>query len=219
MVEEMIPLAKGAEADLYRVQFSSIFFPTDLFREVILKIRVPKGYRVPQLDRQIRRQRTISEAKIIRDSRSAGANVPLVLGAWVEKCILVIEWIEGTRLKEYLAGRGPERVEACRQAGEQLALLHRGGIVHGDPTTSNMILSDGRVYLIDFGLAEYSDSLEKRAVDLHLIKTAIRSTHYSSSARYFSALVDGYASLMGDQAPEILGRSKAIEKRGRYVER
>ena len=98
-------------------------------------------------------------------------------------------------------------------------MLHKHGIVHGDPTTSNMILKGDEVYLIDFGLAEYSDSVEKRAVDLHLMKTAIKSTHFRRFRPYYAAAVEGYCVEMGNGARAVLERCRLIEKRGRYVER
>lgn len=212
-------LAKGAEADLYEADFADLFFPSSSFDKIILKRRIPKGYRIPQIDIHLRRSRTVSEAKIIHDSGLAGTNVPSLLGVWIDSCTLVMEKIEGTRLKEFLTKGGMEGTGACTKAGIQLGLLHRGGIVHGDPTTSNMILRDNSVFLIDFGLAEYSESIEKRAIDLHLLKTALKSTHYDHFAHYLRAVLDGYRSEMGDKSDEIIERCTSIEKRGRYVER
>jgi len=215
----MTLITKGAEGDIYSARFSDVFFESPQFSEVIIKRRIPKGYRIPELDLQLRRQRTISEARIIHDSRAAGANVPVILGVWTDACTLVMERIQGIRLKELLNQQEKDGTEACRKAGRQLALLHRHGIVHGDPTTSNMILSGRDVYLIDFGLAEYSDSVEKRAVDLHLMKTAIKSTHFRRFRPYYAAAVEGYCTAMGEGAQAVLVRSRLIEKRGRYVER
>ncbi len=219
MVEEVKLIAKGAEADLYEAPFSQIFFDSMTFDRVIMKLRIPKSYRVHELDVQLRRQRTLSEAKIIHDSRSGGANVPIILGVWLEKCLIVMEKIEGTRLKEFLAMKGEGRVEACRRAGAQIGLLHRAGIVHGDPTTSNMILTNGSVYLIDFGLAEYSESLEKKAIDLHLLKTAMKSAHFRTFKEYYAAALRGYGEETGKECAEVFERCAEIEKRGRYVER
>ena len=220
MGEGMTLITKGAEGDIYSAKFSDVFFQSPQFSEVIIKRRIPKGYRIPELDLQLRRQRTIWEAKIIHDSRAAGANVPIILGVWTDTCTLVMERIEGIRLKELLNQQGEkDGAEACRKAGRQIALLHRHGIVHGDPTTSNMISRGEDVHLIDFGLAEYSDSVEKRAVDLHLMKTAIKSTHYHRFRPYYAAAVEGYCAEMGEGAQAVLERSKLIEKRGRYVER
>jgi TP53 regulating kinase-like protein len=212
-------MAKGAEADLYEADFSEVFFPSSSYDKVILKRRIPKGYRIPEIDLQLRRSRTISEAKIIHDSGASGANVPALLGVWGGSCTLVMEKIEGTRLKEFLSVGGPEGMGTCRKAGAQLGILHRRGIVHGDPTTSNMILRNGSVYLIDFGLAEYSESIEKRAIDLHILKTALKSTHFDHFEEYLDGVLEGYGREMGEVSGEVLARCTAIEKRGRYVER
>ena len=215
----MMLIAKGAEADLYEAEYSEIFFPSNSFDRIVLKRRIPKGYRIPRLDQQLRRSRTISEAKIILDSRQAGANVPFLLGVWTDSCTLVMEMIRGTRLKELLSSDIGAGIEVCRKAGAQLGMLHSAGVVHGDPTTSNMICKEGSVYLIDFGLAEYSESIEKRAIDLHLLKTALKSTHFDHFREYLEAVLDGYRREMGEMSREIEARCTSIEKRGRYVER
>jgi len=219
MGQGLTAIAKGAEADLYSARFSDVFFTTSTFREVIIKRRVPKGYRIPELDLQIRTQRTVAEARILAEARRIGANVPAVLGVWRKHCVLVMERIEGTRLKELLNTDVEGRLDACREAGRQLGILHRGGIVHGDPTTSNMILRNRDVYVIDFGLAEFSDSVEKRAVDVHLLKTAMASTHFHLFSAYYSSALEGYESEMGKDASTVLDRLSEVEKRGRYVER
>ncbi len=114
---------------------------------------------------------------------------------------IAMEFIEGgERLKELLERlpMGGERLGLCREIGRQVGRLHEaGGIVHGgDLTTSNMILRDGRVYLIDFGLADFDATLEARGgVDLHLLKRAMESTHYTwferGASRPFSRLRRG----------------------------
>jgi TP53 regulating kinase-like protein len=211
-------IAKGAEGDLYEADFEEIYFESTNFSRVIIKKRIPKGYRVPELDLQLRRQRTISEAKVIHEARGAGVNVPTLLGIWTDECTLVMEKLEGPRLKELLI-EGADGGRACFDAGRQIGRLHGAGLVHGDPTTSNMILVHGAVFLIDFGLAEFSDSIEKRAVDLHILKTALKSTHFAHFRELYSFALDGYREEMGDFAAEILQRCESIEKRGRYFER
>jgi TP53 regulating kinase-like protein len=211
-------MAKGAEANLYTADFSDIFFPCADFGEVVVKERIPKGYRIQELDLQLRRQRTVAEAKIIHDARRSGSNVPAILGVWPESCVILMEKINGVLLRDHLNSEAPGRVGACRLAGRQLAVLHDSGIVHGDPTTSNMILRGDELYLVDFGLAEYSDHVEKRAVDLHLLKTTMKSTHFHEFDRFYRAAVEGYRVELPD-AEEVLERCRSIEKRGRYVER
>ena len=53
------------------------------------------------------------------------------------------------------------------------------GIMHGDLTTSNMILreADGRCVLIDFGLAQVTSEIEQRGVDIHVMFQTLKSTN------------------------------------------
>ena len=54
--------------------------------------------------------------------------------------------------------------------GQILAKLHNVGMLHGDLTTSNMMIqSNGSLVLIDFGLARVSSNPEELAVDLYVL--------------------------------------------------
>jgi TP53 regulating kinase-like protein len=83
-----------------------------------------------------------------------------------------------------------------------------------------MILnSEDRVVFVDFGLGEKTDELEPKAVDLHLMKRALQSTHFRFAQDCFDAVMNGYADVLGPEtARETLQKIEAIEKRGRYVE-
>jgi TP53 regulating kinase-like protein len=62
--------------------------------------------------------------------------------------------------------------------GSILAKLHSNGVVHGDLTTSNMMIQEnGALVLIDFGLAHISSNPEDLAVDLYVLERALLSTH------------------------------------------
>ena len=41
-----------------------------------------------------------------------------------------------------------------------------------------MIIKENKIYFIDFGLSFFSSRIEDRAVDLHLVKEALQSTHH-----------------------------------------
>jgi TP53 regulating kinase-like protein len=72
--------------------------------------------------------------------------------------------------------------------------------------------------LIDFGLAEYSTEVEKKGIDLHLLKRALDSTHFQNTQEYFSHIMHGYANIMGQQnALQVQKRVNEIAKRGRYT--
>lgn len=109
----------------------------------------------------------------------------------------------------------------CRHVGSLIGHLHSGGIVHGDLTTSNMILRQGaKLFFIDFGLSDYSRELEAKGVDLLLMSRAFKSTHFALHSKAFAAVVDGYQEALGkDDTQLVLKKMHEIETRGRYSER
>ena len=101
-----------------------------------------------------------------------------------------------------------------KEAGKQISLLHKNDIIHGDLTTSNMILSkENKVSIIDFGLGYISKKIEDKAVDLHLIKQALEAKHFKNHEELFKNLIKNYKS---KDSKKVLERLKAVEKRGRY---
>jgi TP53 regulating kinase-like protein len=133
---------------------------------------------------------------------------------------IIMEYVEGKQVKIILNDLSKsERLHLCRHIGVLIGRLHSNGIIHGDLTTSNMILTSyGKVFLVDFGLGEYSKELEARGVDLHLMKRALQSTHYKYAKECFEAVVEGYAQVMGTEiAKNVLEKISEIERRGRYV--
>jgi len=177
MSEKLI--SQGAEAKIY------------LSDETINKDRIPKGYRHPQLDIQIRTRRTKSEAKILTKALSANVQVPKVLNT--EKFNLQIEYIDGDRLSETLNSYPPKKqFKVMKQIGKQVALLHENNLIHGDLTTSNTIWKDDKVFIIDFGLGFVSTKQEDKAVDLHLIKQALEAKHYQNHEDLFKEFCKGY---------------------------
>jgi Kae1-associated kinase Bud32 len=130
-----------------------------------------------------------------------------------------MEFIEGIRLKEALNSFDKKAVEKlCFHVGELVGKLHSAGIVHGDLTTSNMILKDNEIYFIDFGLGEFSRSIEDQGVDMNLLYEALKSTHFKILEICWKNVVEGYKKEY-QKAKEVLKRIEEIEKRGRYVVR
>lgn len=185
--------------------------------KAIFKLRVPKAYMDASLDRSLRFERTMKEAKVLTTAYRAGVRVPRVYAVYPSMGLIVMELIEGPTLKDVIDSDGPWRQLAV-EAGRQVGLLHRAGIVHGDSTTSNMIVSGGAVYLIDFGLADFSLSPEDRAVDVHLLREAVTSTHPYIADELYSLFLKGYESALGREAARVVAeRARAVEMRGRYV--
>jgi TP53 regulating kinase-like protein len=96
-------------------------------------------------------------------------------------------------------------------------MLHTKSIIHGDLTTSNFIIKNNKLVLLDFGLSYYSERREDMATDIRLIKEVFASAHIDIM-RAFSRFMEGYASVMGwKKADKILENVKEIEQRGRYA--
>lgn len=211
-------IKQGAEARIYLASFEELYFPLGT-EKVIIKDRIPKRYRIKEIDEKLRKERTVREARILYRAKEFGVKVPHIYEVDLKDMRIVMEFIEGERLKEVLEKVPMEdRLKLCREIGRQLGKIHEAGIVHGDLTTSNMILKRGEIYFIDFGLAEFDPTLEAQGVDLHLLKRAMESTHYRWFDKGFEAVIQGYARVRGEEKAEALKEKiEEIESRGRYV--
>ncbi|ATZ60630.1 MAG: Kae1-associated kinase Bud32 [Methanosarcinales archaeon Met12] len=172
----------------------------------VVKQRILKRYRVGEVDERLRRERTKSEAKLISEARRCGVPTPIIHD--VTDYDIVMEHIEGPQLKHVLD------VELSEKVGELVGRLHTSGIVHGDLTTSNMIISTCRIYLIDFGLAYFDRSIEAQGVDVHVLFQTFEGTHKGHDD-LIKAFSRGYRRAFSG-ADAVLQRVKEIESRGRY---
>ncbi len=206
-------IKKGAEANLYLEEWHGI--------KAIIKKRMPKKYRIYELDTKIRQTRTVREAQLIRNAKTVGIPSPIIYAIDLEKTTIIMKHIEGTRVKEVLnTPTFEKKQELCYQIGQLIGQLHNAGIIHGDLTTSNMIVSKNRIYLLDFGLGDHSIDLEERGVDLLLIKRAFQSAHYQYFKQCFDGLIKGYKQEVGEEmSKEVMKRLRDIERRGRYTSR
>jgi len=205
-------IKKGAEASLFLEEWHGL--------KVILKKRLSKKYRVPELDRTIQIQRTKHEPHVIHRAKEAGVPTPVIYMVDIAEATIVMEYVEGKQVKNVLNELPTEkRIKLCRYIGELIGKLHGSGIIHGDLTTSNMILTPtGKMVFIDFGLSEQTMEVEAKGVDLHLLKRALHSTHYLHADECFEAIMEGYEKTVGEkEAKLVLEKILEIEKRGRYV--
>lgn len=208
---------KGAEANLY---YGSWFD-----KKVIFKYRIPKKYRIEELDKTIRNARTLNEARALIRVKNYGLNVPQVYEIDTKNSIIVMKYIEGEKLKDALESLdNSKKEEIFKEIGRYIAILHMNGHIHGDITTSNIILTKNqKIFFIDFGLHEYSDSIEDKSVDLHLLKRILISTHGKDSNMCFNAFLRGYHQEYPEESTEesrqIMKNIDVIETRGRYVKK
>jgi len=201
-------LYQGAEAKIILTEY--------LGKKVVEKRRLKKSYRIKEIDEKLISYRTKEEAKLITQSRECGVSVPIIYDLDVVKGIITMEYLEGPRVKDIFDDIDDEkRKKLCENIGEKIGRLHKNNIIHGDITTSNMILIDDRIYFIDFGLGEKKDETELKGVDLHVLMEAIESTH-SKYSSYFNYVLEGYKKSMKKEAITVIRKIDEIIKRGRY---
>ena len=177
---------------------------------LVFKRRIRKRYRIKEIDERIRKERTRSEAKLISEARRRGIPTPIIFDIF--DYTLVMERIEGDLVREVITPRISEQI------GELVGKLHRNGIIHGDLTTSNLILgNDNILYLIDFGLSFFDSSIEAMGVDVHVFFQSLKAT-CKSWKELKESFIKGYTRSLPD-APQVLTRVSEIEQRGRYVAR
>lgn len=173
----------------------------------VRKTRPAKSYREKELDIRIRQERTLREARITSEARRLGVRTPIIRD--ISQFELEMERIEGEKLKDVIDRR------LSMMVGETVGRLHSGGIIHGDLTTSNMMLSEERICLIDFGLSFYEKTVEAQGVDVHVYFQTLESTH-DSPEELKEAFTIGYARTQ-PQADAVLQRAREIKARGRYL--
>ena len=163
-------------------------------RNKVVKDRTAKGYRIAEIDRKLRSSRTRGEAGILGRLARIGFSSPKALRANEKTGKLEIEFISGPKVKEVL-----EKIDYARLSGDigkKIAMLHNNNIIHGDLTTSNMILHGREVYFVDFGLSFLSERVEDREMAFQACLAAYRKNCRNGA--------------------EVLKRLEIVEKRGRY---
>jgi len=198
---------RGAEGDIFSLDWNG--------RPSILKTRKIKAYRHPELDRKIRRHRTVHESEIASFVKSFGVPAPLIYFVDARKHEIIMQRISGTPVHDL----PPGKIVSCSEPiGKIVGLLHKNGVMHGDLTTSNFILAGGRVHVIDFGLAVKTEKPEDHAVDLRLIKEILNSAHARIMDEAWKGFLGGYRSAVGAAySGKILRLVSVIEGRGRYA--
>lgn len=198
---------KGAEADIYVTIWNGL--------DSILKIRKKKDYRVHSLDMRIRTLRTIREAKMISEAKSFGITTPLVYFVDEKKCKIYLQLIKGKLVRDLSLNK---IIKICTEIGKIVGTLHKNGIMHGDLTTSNFILSNQGLVILDFGLSQKTDKVDDYAIDLRLFKEVLNSAHAQIVEDAWLSFVLGYRKILGNMLTEkVLSHVSIIEKRGRYA--
>ncbi|WNY28600.1 tRNA N6-adenosine threonylcarbamoyltransferase, mitochondrial [Methanimicrococcus stummii] len=183
--------------------------------EMVVKERIQKNYRLPQIDSKLRKERTRTEVRMLTEARRCGITVPVIYG--VSDYAIKMEQIQGLPLKFVI----DENETIAEEVGKTIGKLHANNIIHGDLTTSNMIYkqtpdSDAKLYLIDFGLSFSENSVEAKGVDIHVLFQTFDSSH-KNPEKLKDLFAAGYRKSY-KEADSILKRAEEIKMRGRYIE-
>lgn len=206
-------LKQGAEA--------RIFESTFLGRRSIVKERFSKKYRHPVLDSKLTLKRLNAEARCMTKARRLGVYTPALYAMDPLLYTLTLEYVEGPAVKEVLLAFGEDGIieerldDLATQIGEAIGKLHDGGLIHGDLTTSNMLIQSGtnRLVLIDFGLSFTSTIPEDKAVDLYVLERALLSMH-SSCGNVMDRILTAYRR-SSKQWSATLNKLAQVRQRGR----
>lgn len=206
-------LKQGAEARVFESSFVG--------RRSIVKERFSKKYRHPLLDSKLTLKRLNAEARCMTKARRLGVPTPVLYAVDPLLHTLTFEFVDGPSVKEILLDFGLNGVieeqleDIALQIGNAIGKLHDGGLVHGDLTTSNMIIKKGanQLVLIDFGLSFTSTLPEDKAVDLYVLERALLSMH-SSCGNVMDKILTAYRK-SSKQWSSTMNKLAQVRQRGR----
>lgn len=212
----MIPakeiINKGAEAVIFK------------YKNIIVKNRIEKTYRHPIIDQKLRKFRTNREIKIMKKLSELNILTPKLIlnnqdvnnfmlsNEINPKYSIAMDFINGIQLKNLVNENNYPKYGQL--IGETIAKIHNNNIVHGDLTTSNMMMEFDDFFLIDFGLSSFSSKIEDKAVDLHLLKESINSKHSAFAREFFDNILVNYQQNIKNY-DDIMTRFRVVEKRGK----
>jgi len=207
-------LAKGAESDIY----SSYWMD----EETISKVRNGKNYRIKEIDEKIRKARTKKEAKLLTDVKKSGVRSPILYDIDLLNKSIVMEKIIGPLFKDFIETLDDNEKESLSIAiGENIGRMHKSDIIHGDITSSNIIINDkNEIVFIDFGLGKYSNLIEDKCVDLIVLKKSLQSVDFKVANEIFDHVLNGYISSYDHDDVDknkIIEKISEIQSRGRYT--
>ncbi len=197
---DMKKIGDGAEAIIY------------LNKDIVVKDRIKKGYRLKEIDEKLRKFRTRRETKVLEKLHAIDFPIPKLILSDDKNMLIKMQFLKGKKLRDALNKNNCVRL--CKELGKKIAILHKNNIIHGDLTTSNMIFNK-EIYFIDFGLSFFSDKTEDKAVDIHLLRQALESKHHEIFKKSFKAVLSGYK-IKNPYYKIIMKRLEKVEARGRY---
>lgn len=219
-------MKQGAEGKIYNGFY--------LGKPTIMKERFPKSYRHKDLDTQLTKDRIKAEARAILRCKMVGILTPCIyLVDFDRRRIYMEHFVNSITVKEFLY-----KVESNSDIdhsilkrlgtliGTNLGKMHANNIIHGDLTTSNMLLvnknnenvfndlNNLNLSLIDFGLAHVESSAEDKGVDLYVLERAMLSTHQVTDI-ILPIIISSYKSTNKKGFDEVMRKFEEVRARGR----
>ena len=210
-------IKQGAEAKLFKCNF--------LGQEVVVKQRFKKLYRHPFLDDKLARKRTSQEVRSMLKCHKAGIKIPIIYFVNLDTNEIYMEEIKASiTLKDEINALNHCSSEQnllhdlMKKVGCIISKMHSAEIIHGDLTTSNILIKVAvkDIYFIDFGLSLISNLSEDMAVDLYVLERAFLSTHPGSQI-LFSIILDSYIKNSDDKnrTQDVISKLDDVRSRGR----
>lgn len=235
MCEDLKILKQGAEAKLYICNY--------LGKPTLIKERFQKNYRHPDLDTSITKERIKNEARSIVRCKSADVKTPsLYLVDFERRRIYMQHFEQSVTVKDFIinflkteqngSGDCEDNLNViAKLIGQTVRKLHDNNIIHGDLTTSNMLLVDKNdkdgdgdskwrqvdnleLVMIDFGLSFIDSSTEDKGVDLYVLERALISTH-NDYPDLFGQILDAYKTYSKSNIKEVISKFEEVRARGR----
>ncbi|XP_076169548.1 TP53 regulating kinase [Ptiloglossa arizonensis] len=222
-------IAQGAEARVYKGVY--------LGKPTLIKERFKKKYRHTDLDTRLTKDRIKAECRAMIRAKAAGVVTPAIYFVHLERRCIYMEYIEhAVVLKDFIEKNISKNINVeylskfiARELGKLIAKLHSKNIIHGDLTSSNVLLQNvneelsiekydaaNNFVIIDFGLARIESSIEDKAVDLYVLERSLLSAH-SEIPLLFSEIFNTYQKYYTNknQCKEVVSKYKEVHARGR----
>lgn len=219
-------LKQGAEGKLYLSEFKG--------KPCLVKERFVKHYRHPDLDQSLTKERIRAEVKSIGRCKAIGVKTPEIFHSDLKERKIYMEYYpQAITAKAYIIDQIEKYPKDEQETllntladriGTVLGKLHANNIIHGDLTTSNILLQpngdeldtfqDYDTIMIDFGLSQYQNSPEAKGVDLYVLERALLSTH-STIPNLFDKILASYVkeNVAGQEA--VIAKFEDVRARGR----
>ncbi|XP_072386945.1 EKC/KEOPS complex subunit TP53RK [Diabrotica undecimpunctata] len=221
-MKEFKLIKQGAEARIYKGSY--------LGKVTIAKERFTKTYRIPTLDTDLTKKRIIAESRALVRCKAAGLRTPALYLVDFKRKTIFMEFIEHSQTVKDFIEEHSDRIEELSEfffrIGKLLGTLHSNNIIHGDLTSSNILVvnkyakddfknfNDLDLMPIDFGLSFIDSKTEEKGVDLYVLERALLSTH-SVAEQLFPKILEGYKEEFKNGSQKILLKFEEVRARGR----